>query len=67
MNATIFPRALLVLAVAGVAACQSVGDSDQLDASDLPLVRTMDERFQSFQIGMSHLTGGETYLRSFRK
>lgn len=27
----------------------------------LPLVRTTDERFQSFQIGFSHLTGGETW------
>jgi hypothetical protein len=24
------------------------------------LIRTMDERFQSYQIGFSHLTGGET-------
>lgn len=30
-------------------------------ADKMPLVRTIDERFQSFQIGMSHLTGGETW------
>lgn len=30
-------------------------------AGSLPFVRTTDERFQSFQIGMSHLTGGETW------
>lgn len=33
----------------------------QIDAGSLPLVRETDERFQSFQIGMSHLTGGETW------
>lgn len=33
-----------------------------IDASSLPLVREMDERFQSFQIGMSHLTGGDTWV-----
>lgn len=27
----------------------------------LPYVRTTDERFQSYQIGFSHLTGGETW------
>ena len=32
-----------------------------IDAGRLPLVREIDERFQSFQIGMSHLTGGETW------
>lgn len=39
-----------------------VGDNAiTVDASALPFVRQMDERFQSFQIGMSHLTGGETW------
>ncbi|MCL4673537.1 MAG: hypothetical protein KJZ64_11510 [Sphingomonadaceae bacterium] len=33
----------------------------QINARTLPLVRETDERFQSFQIGMSHLTGGETW------
>lgn len=33
----------------------------RIQAGSLPLVRTMDERFQSFQIGFSHLTGGETW------
>lgn len=33
----------------------------QIKGRDLPLVREIDERFQSFQIGMSHLTGGETW------
>jgi heparanase len=27
----------------------------------LPYIRTVDERFQSYQIGFSHLTGGETW------
>lgn len=30
-------------------------------AATLPYVRTTDERFQSYQIGFSHLTGGETW------
>ena len=34
---------------------------DRIEASGLPFVRKIDERFQSFQIGMSHLTGGETW------
>ncbi len=33
----------------------------RIDGRDMPFVRTLDERFQSFQIGMSHLTGGETW------
>lgn len=33
----------------------------RVDAGRLPFVRTVDERFQSFQIGFSHLTGGETW------
>lgn len=32
-----------------------------IDAGALPFVRTIDERYQSFQIGFSHLTGGETW------
>lgn len=39
----------------------SAGQHLAVDASSLPFVREMDERFQSFQIGMSHLTGGETW------
>jgi heparanase len=34
----------------------------QIGAASLPLVRTMDERFQSFQLGFSHLTGGDTWV-----
>lgn len=33
-----------------------------VNPSALPLVRTMDERFQSFQLGFSHLTGGDTWV-----
>ena len=36
--------------------------SVQIRADALPLVRTMDERFQSFQLGFSHLTGGDTWV-----
>ncbi len=32
-----------------------------IDAGSLPALRKIDQRFQSFQIGMSHLTGGETW------
>ena len=32
-----------------------------IQARTLPFVRQTDERFQSFQIGFSHLTGGETW------
>lgn len=35
--------------------------SVELQANALPLVRKIDERFQSYQIGFSHLTGGETW------
>lgn len=37
-------------------------EPNQLDVKNMPLVRTIDERFQSFQIGMSHLTGGDTWI-----
>ncbi|PLK26736.1 hypothetical protein [Novosphingobium sp. TH158] len=37
-----------------------------VDAKSLPFVRQTDERFQSYQIGFSHLTGGETW-KSFDK
>lgn len=33
----------------------------RIASARLPLVRITDERFQSFQIGFSHLTGGETW------
>ncbi len=32
-----------------------------MNAGSFPFVRETDERFQSFQIGFSHLTGGETW------
>lgn len=33
----------------------------EVRASGLPFVRQIDERYQSFQVGFSHLTGGETW------
>lgn len=36
-------------------------DPIRVDAAKLPFVRSIDERYQSYQIGMSHLTGGETW------
>ena len=57
---------LIVSALGGCAAPvvpreEVADDRVKLDATTLPYVRTMDDRFQSFQIGMSHLTGGETW------
>lgn len=56
---------LAVLATAVVvqqgAAAQELR-SVRLQPSALPLVRTIDERFQSFQLGFSHLTGGDTWV-----
>ena len=43
-------------------AASSPPEPKQLDVESMPLVRTVDERFQSFQIGMSHLTGGDTWI-----
>lgn len=39
----------------------SSGAGRSIDVRNLPFVRQTDERFQSFQIGFSHLTGGETW------
>ncbi|GGC05416.1 hypothetical protein GCM10011494_24980 [Novosphingobium endophyticum] len=59
-----------LLASAALGGCVTAADAGEeadgtrtvrVDARTLPLVREMDERFQSFQIGMSHLTGGETW------
>jgi hypothetical protein len=51
------------LLMVGSSAATGKPRSDIIDiaASRLPLVREVDERFQSFQIGFSHLTGGETW------
>lgn len=51
--------AMLVPVVAATAAepVQSI----EINAQSLPFVRNVDDRYQSFQIGMSHLTGGETW------
>lgn len=60
--------ALLLASFATLGGCATIpaASSDpapyQVDAAALPLVREMDERFQSFQIGMSHLTGGDTWV-----
>ena len=37
-------------------------ETTRLEVANMPFVRTVDERFQSFQIGMSHLTGGDTWI-----
>ncbi|GGC13485.1 hypothetical protein GCM10011494_35410 [Novosphingobium endophyticum] len=40
---------------------QAADEALSIDAGTLPFVREMDDRFQSFQIGFSHLTGGDTW------
>ena len=58
----------LALAVGCIGICTAIAeevsesrDVRRLDVGEMPLVRTIDERYMSFQIGMSHLTGGETW------
>lgn len=54
----------LALAVSGInapAGAQGGASVRSVDAARLPYVRQTDERFQSYQIGFSHLTGGETW------
>jgi hypothetical protein len=55
--------AVLAATGAGAASEPTAGGepSVKIEAKTLPLVREIDERFQSFQIGFSHLTGGETW------
>jgi heparanase 1 len=54
--------AMAVLASAPMgAAIADATKQVQIRTETMPLVRTIDERFQSFQIGMSHLTGGDTW------
>src|SRR5688572_11160604 len=48
----------LFVSAGGIAASPK---SVAVDAGAFPLVREIDERFMSFQIGFSHLTGGETW------
>lgn len=60
-----FVQLLAVASVAGFpAAGVTASPSEEpviVRAAALPYVRTMDERFQSYQIGFSHLTGGDTW------
>ena len=54
--------AIMLTAVApGAINAQPTDVPVRIDVSHLPAVRTVDERFQSYQIGFSHLTGGETW------
>ena len=60
-------RLITMLAGASLFALTSAAHARQpavtakIQAKTLPAVRKIDERFQSFQIGMSHLTSGETW------
>lgn len=63
-------RGLIASACCALAACATAGGTAPahpsgrmvtVDAAKLPFVREIDERFMSFQIGFSHLTGGETW------
>lgn len=51
----------LALAPAPGLSARSGDDAVTVRAATLPYVRTVDERFQSYQIGFSHLTGGDTW------
>ncbi len=52
-----------LLAGCATAPMNTAGDDViAVDGASLPFVRDIDERFQSFQIGMSHLTGGDTWV-----
>jgi hypothetical protein len=68
-------RLAVAASLVALAACTSPGEvglaeappvqatrSAKLQPDALPYVRTMDERFQSFQLGFSHLTGGDTWV-----
>ena len=50
----------IIVLSAGFTTCSSPSNS-RLDVKAMPLIHQVDERFMSFQIGMSHLTGGETW------
>ncbi len=52
--------ALVSLALTGCATIPAT-TARPIAAESLPLVRHIDERYQSYQIGFSHLTGGETW------
>ncbi|MCY4425605.1 MAG: hypothetical protein OXC05_01040 [Halieaceae bacterium] len=53
---------LSCISLGTVQAASSTPEPRRLNVESMPLVRTIDERFQSFQIGMSHLTGGDTWI-----
>jgi hypothetical protein len=40
---------------------EAQSSNKRLDVKAMPLIHKVDERYMSFQIGMSHLTGGETW------
>lgn len=61
INALALAGGGLLMAASSAAMGAPRADSIGVAASRLPLVRVIDERFQSFQIGFSHLTGGETW------
>lgn len=61
-SALILAGMSLGVAASAMASAQPAKDAPvPISTGTLPLVREIDERFQSFQIGFSHLTGGETW------
>jgi len=63
-NKTVGVAIAAALGCASTATAYGVSTSpaaNRLDVEEMPLVRSIDERYMSFQIGMSHLTGGETW------
>lgn len=59
--AWLMAAAPLVLASAPGLSARPADGTVTIRASAFPYVRTVDERFQSYQIGFSHLTGGDTW------
>jgi heparanase len=52
--------ALILMPIGGSVVAQD--RTVDLDARSLPAVRSIDDRYQSFQVGFSHLTGGDTWI-----
>jgi len=63
MTGLIGGASVMVLTIAGTSQAGTPSEQAPIStaAKGYPVVRTIDERFQSYQIGFSHLTGGETW------
>jgi len=59
-SSVVLKQLFILIFSAGFTSCSSQSNKT-LDAISMPFIHTVDERYMSFQIGMSHLTGGETW------